>query len=103
VGTVNVLLRVRSGKSEEFLQAIKSIQNNLREEAELSKSTLYQDMDDSSVFYLVQDWATPESMERFIRSERFSLLMGVFKVLCSESEIKYQLGADKPGTRIVEI
>jgi quinol monooxygenase YgiN len=102
VSTVNVLLRVRPGKREELLQTLQSIQKNLKAKEELSKSSLYQDMDDSSVFYLIQEWATQDSMERYIRSEEFSVLMGMLKVLCVESEIKYQLSTAKLGARLKE-
>jgi quinol monooxygenase YgiN len=100
VSTVNVLLRVRPGKREEFLQTLRSIQSNLKEEAGLSKSSLYEDMNDSSVFYLIEEWKTQGSMERYIRSERFSVLLGALKVLCSESEVKYQLGSGKLGAKV---
>jgi len=103
VNTVSVLLRVRPGKHEEFLQTIQSIQNDLRKEAELLKSSLYKDMDDSDVFHLSEEWATQDSMEEYIRSERFSVFMGLVKVLCAESEIKYQLSASKLGAKIVEM
>ena len=103
MSTVNVSLRIRPGKREEFLQALQSIQNNLKLEADFSKSTLYQNTNDSSAFYLIEEWATQDSMESYIRSERFSLLMGVLKVLCAESEIKYQFNTGKMGAKIAEI
>ena len=100
---INVLLRVRPEKREELLQSLQSIQKNLKAEEELSKSSLYQDMNDSSVFYLIQEWATQDSMERYIRSEPFSVLMGMIIVLCVESEIKYQLSTAKLGAKLEEI
>ena len=103
VSTVNVLLRVRAEKRGELLQTLKSIQKNLKAEGDLSKSTLYQDMSDSSVFCLIQEWATQDSMERYIRSEPFIVLMGMLKVLCVDSEIKYQISNDKLGTNLEEI
>ena len=103
MSTVNVLLRVRPEKREELLQTLQSIQKNLKAKEELSKSSLYQDMDDSSVFCLIQEWATQDSMERYIRSEEFSVLMGMLKVLCVESEIKYQLSTAKLGAKLEEI
>jgi len=103
VSTVNVLLRVRPEKREELLQTLQSIQKNLKAEEDLSKSSLYRDMNDSSVFYLIQEWATQDSMERYIRSEQFSVLMGMIKVLCVESEIKYQLSTAKLGAKLEEI
>ena len=103
MNTVSVLLRVRPGKHEEFLQTMQSIQNDLRKEAELLKSSLYNDMDDSDVFHLSEEWATQGSMEGYIRSERFSVFMGMVKVLCAEVEIKYQLNASKLGAKIAEM
>ena len=100
---INVLLRVRPEKREELLQSLQSIQKNLKAEEDLSKSSLYRDMNDSSVFYLIQEWATQDSMERYIRSEPFSVLMGMLKVLCVESEIKYQLSTAKLGAKLEEI
>jgi len=91
VSTVNVLLRVRSGKHDEFLQTIQSILGDLKTEPELKKSALYRDMNDPSAFYLIEEWATQSSMDLYLRSERFSVLMGLLKVLCAESEIKYHL------------
>jgi len=100
---INVLLRVCPEKREELLQSLQSIQKNLKAEEELSKSSLYQDMNDSSVFYLIQEWATQDSMERYIRSEPFSVLMGMLKVLCVESEIKYQLSTAKLSAKLAEM
>ncbi len=103
MSTFNVLLRVRPGKRDEFLQTMRSIQSNLKEEADLTKSYLYQDINDPDVFHLIEDWATQDSMERYIRSDRFSVLMGVLKVLCSESEVKYQILSDKFGNKVAEV
>jgi quinol monooxygenase YgiN len=91
VSTVNILLRVRSGKHEEFLQAIQSIQNDLKTETGLKKTVLYRDVNDFSAFHLTEEWATQAAMEQYLRSDRFSVLMGIFKVLCTESEITYQI------------
>ena len=102
MSTVNVLLRVRPGKRDEFLQALRSIQTNLKEEEDLTKSSLYQDMNDPNVFHLIEEWAKQDSMERYIRSERFSVLMGALKVLCFESEVKYQILSDNVGKKMVE-
>jgi quinol monooxygenase YgiN len=94
MSTVNILLRVYSEKRDEFLQTIRSLQNSLLEEAGLTKSTLFQDTSDSNVFHLIEDWKTHDSMDRYIRSERFSVLMGALKVLCVESEVRYQITSD---------
>lgn len=91
MSTISVLLRVRPGKHDEFFQTIRSVQDDLKSETELKKTVLFRDMNDSSVFYLTEEWRTQDAMERYLRSERFSVLMGLLKVLCAESEIKYNL------------
>ena len=91
MSTVTILLRVRPGKHEEFSQALQSVQNDLKAEKSLIKSTLSRDINDSSAFYLIEEWTAQGAMERYLRSERFSVLMGILKVLCVESEIKFHL------------
>ncbi len=103
MGTVEIILRIRPGKREEFLQTIRSIQNNLKEEEDLVKAALYQNMNDSLAFHLIEDWRSQDSMEQYIRSERFGVLMGALKVLCSQSEVKYQISSDSLGRKLAEI
>jgi quinol monooxygenase YgiN len=103
VSTVNIFLRVYPEKREEFLQTLRSMQGNLKEEQGLSKSSLYGDMDDPNVFHFIEEWATLDAMERYIRSERFSVLIGVLKVLCTESEVKYHLTSGKLGAVVSQV
>jgi len=104
MSTLNVLLRIRPEKREEFIQTVQSIQDSLKKtEADLTKASLYQDLNDTNVFHLIEEWSTLDSMERYIRSERFSVLMGALKVLCTESEVKYQFSSDKLGRKVAEV
>jgi quinol monooxygenase YgiN len=103
VSTVNVLLRIHYDKRDEFLQTLRSIQTGLKEETGLKKSSLYQDMNDPTVFHLIEEWTTQDFMERYIRSERFSVLMGALKVLCAEAEVTYQIGSSKLGAKLAEV
>jgi len=103
MSTVNILLRVYPEKREEFLQTLRSMQGNLKVEPGLLKSSLYGDMNDPNVFHLIEEWETQETMERYIRSERFSILIGVLKVLCAESEVKYHLISSKLGAMVSQV
>jgi quinol monooxygenase YgiN len=103
VSTVNVFLRVYPEKREEFLQALRSMQGGMKNEPGLSKSSLYQDMNDANIFHLIEDWATQDSMERYLRSDQFSVLMGALKVLCSESEVKYVISSENLGRKVAEV
>jgi quinol monooxygenase YgiN len=103
MNSLDVRLRIRLEKRDEFLQTIRSIQSSLKAETNLINSSLYQDMDDTQVFHLTEEWATQDAMELYIRSERFSILMGALKVLCLESEVKYQMSSNKLGRKVGEV
>jgi quinol monooxygenase YgiN len=103
MSTVSIFLRVHTKKRDEFLQTIQSLQTSLLREAGLSKSSLYQDMADPNAFHLIEEWATQDSMDRYVRSERFSVLMGALKVLCAESEVRYQISSGKLGEKVNEV
>ncbi len=82
---------------------MRSLQSSLKEEAGLTKYSLYQDVSDPNVFNLIEEWARYDSMDRYIRSERFSVLMGALKVLCAESEVRYQITSGKLGVKLTEV
>jgi quinol monooxygenase YgiN len=104
VSAVNVVLRVRHDKRDELLQTVQSMQDNLKQtEAGLMNASLYQDLNDTSVFHLVEEWTTTDAMERYLRSDRFGVLMGALKVLCTEAEVTYQLISGKLGKKISEV
>jgi hypothetical protein len=48
------------------------------------------------------DFVVDIMRRRDIRSGRAGVLMGVLKVRCAETEIRYQPGARKPGAKIAE-
>ena len=104
MSTVNIFLRVHAEKRDEFLQTIRSLQTSLKEEAGLSKSSLFQDVSEPTIFHLIEEWTTHDSMDRYMRSERFSVLMGALKVLCAESEVRYQITSDnKRSVKVTEV
>lgn len=103
MNTVNIFLRAHPEKRDEFLQTMNSLQCGLKQETGFLKSSFFHDMSDLNVFHLVEEWETNDSMERYIRSERFSILMGALKVLCVESEVRYHISSDKLGVKISEV
>jgi quinol monooxygenase YgiN len=103
VNTVNILLRARPENRDEFLQTMNSLQSGLKQEAGFLKSSFFPDMSDINIFHLIEEWETNDSMERYLRSERFSVLMGALKVLCAESEVRYYISSGRLGMKIREV
>jgi quinol monooxygenase YgiN len=94
--TMTVIAQVKPEKQQEFRNAISSLYST-REEQEkgLKKSTLYQEVDDRRGFRLITEWETQKDLERYLRAEKFRVLLGALQVLCAQSEIRYSHLAEK--------
>jgi quinol monooxygenase YgiN len=103
MNTVTVTLRIIKGKSDEFLQAIRSFKEKVKQEEGFRKCTIYQDMTDESTFNVIEEWDTQEHLDNHLKSDLFRVLIGALKVLSTESEVRYHLVADKNRTKVVEV
>jgi quinol monooxygenase YgiN len=103
MNTVTVTLRIIKGKSDEFLQAIRSFKEKVKQEEGFHKCTIYQDMTDESTFNVIEEWDTQEHLDNHLKSDLFRVLIGALKVLSTESEVRYHLVADKNRTKVVEV
>ena len=63
----------------------------LKKERGYKKASLYQDLDNINSFNFDEEWKTAEDLERHLNSEGFKVLFGVLKVLCSNSEVTYNV------------
>jgi quinol monooxygenase YgiN len=86
--TVMVVVKVRPGKQEEFLQAMRSLQNDRIKEKGIRGSKVFEDGGRTS-FCLMDEWETVEDLERYCQGESFRVFLGALKTLCAEAEIKY--------------
>jgi quinol monooxygenase YgiN len=92
--TMTIVVKVKPEKRGEFLQAIRSLNNNddaadRGKPQGLTRSRLYQEMDDRSGFSLIYEWETQEDLDVYFNSEQFRVLLGALKVLGEKSEIKW--------------
>ncbi len=88
--TFTVLARVKPGKHEEFLQAMRLLSDELENQQGLAKAVICQEAADHNRFSLTHEWETQEDWERYSATERFRVLLGALKVLCDESEISHR-------------
>jgi len=96
--TMTVVVKVRPGKREEFLQAVRSLNNGPEKQQDLRKCTIYQEIDDPTDFSLIYEWETQEDCERYLGAEEFRVLLGALKVLCEKSEIRYRHISEEWGS-----
>ncbi len=103
INTITITLRALRGRREELLQTIMDLQRKIKNEKGFLKFSIYQDVENVSVFHLIQDWETTDTLDSYIRSEAFTILFGALRVLSEEAEVKYSLGSSKQGLKLFEI
>ncbi len=80
------MVKVKPEKREEFLQVLRSLNEN---QEGLKRSVLYQEIDDHTGFSLTHEWETQEDCNRYLVADKFRVLLGALKVLCEKSEIRW--------------
>ncbi len=88
--TVTVDAKVVPRKQEEFLQTIHSLRNDLNKKGSSKYPTLYQEVDDQTVFSLVCELKTKKDLKEFLNTEEFRVLLGAFKVLCEKPQMRFR-------------
>ena len=86
--TLTVVAKVVPRKQEEFLQTVRSLRSEMNKKVSSMNPTLYQEVDDQTVYNLVCELETKEDLKEFLGTEEFKVLLGAFKVLCEKSQIK---------------
>ncbi len=57
----------------------------------------------SNTFHLIEEGKTQDDLDRHLKSEILRVLVGVLKVLSTESVIKYSLSVQDEGLKVLEI
>jgi quinol monooxygenase YgiN len=96
--TMTVVAKVNPDKQEEFLQVMRSLRSDRENREGFGTPTLYKEIDDATGFSLICEWETQESLEEYLRAEKFRVLLGAVKVLCKSSEIRYSRTLDNHPT-----
>ncbi|MDH4232966.1 MAG: antibiotic biosynthesis monooxygenase [Nitrospirota bacterium] len=84
-----VVAKVKPHHREEFLQTMRSLQKGRREEDIRGGFRVYEEIEDSNDFSLIDEWETDEDMNKYCSREGFRVLRGALRVLCTEVEISY--------------
>ena len=101
MNTITVVVEIIPDKQEEFIQTVRSLNEQMRKETGLRSSDLFQDLDNHQRFNLIQHWETQDDLDNHTRSENFKVLMGALKVLAEHSEIRYNLVSDQRGRKVL--
>ena len=82
--TMNALIEKRT----EVMQTILSMIEPTENESGCMSSHGFLDIEDRNGFSLIAKWATREDLDHYIRSDKFSVLLGTRSLLCEPPQIE---------------
>lgn len=79
---------VRPEKKEDLIEIIRGILEPTRVEKGCLDYHLYQDFEDTNAFVVLEQWATQQDLERFVRSNNYRQLLAAMDLLAEPPEVK---------------
>jgi quinol monooxygenase YgiN len=98
---VRITMNVLPEKQKELVQTLLSMIEPAGKEKGCLSYDVSCDMEDNHVFSVIEEWKTREDLERHIRSERFSVLLGTKSLLANPSEINIYTVSRSEGVEVV--
>jgi len=98
---LKITMKARVEKRTEVMQTLLSMTEPARKEKGCLSHDVFCDIDGKTVFNLIEEWKTREDLERHIRSERFSVLLGTKSLLAKSLEMKIHTVSHSEGVEVV--
>lgn len=73
---LRIILNASPAKQKELKQALWSMVSEMRQEVLCSQANVSVDLEDENRLFMISLWECRESLNAYIRSERFSALLG---------------------------
>jgi quinol monooxygenase YgiN len=98
---VRITMNVLPEKQKEVMQTLLSMIETAGKEKGCLSYDVFCDIDGKTVFNLIEEWETREDLDRHIRSERFSVLLGTKSLLAKPLEMKIHTISLSEGAEVV--
>jgi quinol monooxygenase YgiN len=95
--TMNALLEKRTEVMQTLLSMIEPTEN----ERGCLSFHAFRDIEDKNGFDLIAQWETREDLDHYIRSDRFSVLLGTKSLLCEPPQIEIHTVSHSEGMETV--
>jgi quinol monooxygenase YgiN len=95
--TMNAYLDKRTEVMQTLLSMIETTENDMG----CLSFQAFRDVEDKNGFHLIADWETLEDLERYLRSARFSVLLGTKSLLYDPPQIEIHTIAHSQGMEAV--
>jgi len=98
---VRITMKTLMEKRTEMMQTLLSMIEPAQKENGCLSYDVFCDLEDNHVFDLIEEWKTREDLDRHIRSERFSVLLGTKSLLAKPLEMKIHTVSHSEGVEAV--
>ena len=85
---IRVIFTALPEKRKELMQTLLSMLETKGKEKGCISYGIFSDIHKNTVFNLIEEWKTREDLNRYIGSERFSIILGTKSLLATPVEIK---------------
>jgi quinol monooxygenase YgiN len=93
---------VPPGRRKDILEAFGQLHGPLRGEPGCLGCGLYQELGDADVFLYVEEWETPEQLQRHLRSGRCESLLALMEASARPPMLRYHLVSCTRGLEYLE-
>jgi quinol monooxygenase YgiN len=94
---VRIAMNVLPEKQKELVQTILSMIGPMEKEAGCLSCALFCNVEDKNLLNLFEEWQTRKDLDRHLRSEMFSVLLGTKSLLCDPSQIQIHTVSHSEG------
>ena len=98
---VRITMNALPEKGKEVMQTLLSMIETAEKEKGCLSYDGFCDIEGNPVFNLIEEWETREDLDRHIRSERFSVLLGTKSLLAKPLEMKIHSVSHSEGVEVV--
>jgi quinol monooxygenase YgiN len=89
-------------KLKEVMQTLVSMVEPTGKENGCQSYRVFQDIEDSLALCILEEWQTQEDLDTHIKSDRFSVLLGLKSLLSIPLQINFHTVSDSEGMEMVE-
>jgi quinol monooxygenase YgiN len=99
---VRIAMNVLPEKQKELVQTILSMIGPMEKEAGCLSCALFCNVEDKNLLNLFEEWQTRKDLDRHLRSEMFSVLLGTKSLLRDPSQIQIHTVSHSEGMETVK-
>jgi quinol monooxygenase YgiN len=98
---VKIAMNVLQEKQKELVQTILSMIGPMENEVGCLSYALFCNIEDKNLLILLEEWQTRKDLDRHLKSEMFSVLLGTKSLLCDRPQIQIHTVSHSEGMESV--